>query len=1352
MEEDGVVTPNDRDSTVEFMAYRTLNNDKMDKLTDDIESATMIDINMIENPFVCPIDCEKIMNWKNFTRIYSILNAYGGPTCFLPTNTYLVIGTTKGVILIFDYREFLQSILVPQLINDVKETHDLNNLSNLRSNVTNVVISLDGTHLAASYETGDVFVWDLNLSNNNSDTDSSVINPLYAILNIDDHVGSTINGIAFKDKRHTGLIVSDFSGNISFHNGHRSKLWSLTYNTKKLLTVPSNEILFRMSLEPHDAKYYKNNKNEDILAILTNKVFCILSTGNHNNNNNNKNNNFDEPISNSSILYNDQTVTLCSNDTTTSNSIVPNNDIAFFKEPTSVSNITYIAYSIKNTVIVFVFRIISGKFQLIQRKIQWNCAEPILSLNWISKTLLLILTISHQMIVVDPYDEFNIVMKLDLLIHNLLIPPNNYFKFYHKRLLLLTHYSFKIGKFNYWSTLTLQKVQKGDYIGALIQLDEFSKPEFSIPALLNLEIDIQARKEQLNDPFINLTFAALKYILKKNSSDIHDSLTQLLRFAIKIQAQWFPGVERNIIKFLDLAWESIIAFDDEIKDTFISTIRELIRANVLNIVPPSIFQEIIKQLTRKKSKESKEANSILLEMQKLLFSINPSCWDVDLLVRTLQKPLDQVDYSNGGSSQILLPYIWNIKFKDFLTPFVDLIYWIRDGNTTNCEIFSIHDNTNKEVTPRFIYDYLTHIFLGRYYPSGELIEFDQINSIKERISFVLFNGVIINWPLNSTDKLHLVKNIENESSFPYFNLLLKYDTSRFLSMLNEIIEDPFLNENEDEELEEQQHTLRINRQYIVDILIDIIKEDMGEKSDRKLLIAIFLSLNIPKYPQFIHISNKCTDIIVQNILNYRHSRKDNRAELALESLLPYYEPPDPESFILKLKENSYLNVLMKYYKMSKRFYDMFKICLSDIDIAEDWATDLLNSTIKNILQYDLKHQNPPEYFRFLDLFKKSFCKILDILGSKKTANFINELDPSLHSSILEIGSDPELEQTQQQYLNILYDGKVLTNMEDTALTKKYIELSCKYKGLNELHLWLRKLNFKTLEVSIINDFKEKLSNKKDYEGLSIVYFNQHNYEQTVRNLVTCIEIWFTDNNKDKKQDKLMELVDATVSASNLSSNFETRQKCWVDLLSCLVKQYSMVPEDNEDMNDDKTRINEVIQHVFVKLAFSENEKLDDSTNAIVNRNETKFWKILAGVLEKQDIILMKMSDISDLLHQIFTTYHLEEQISELILKILEHSSSEIVDRYQKSLDQGWSILNNECEICGKRLWGIGLEQKIIRIWEARKKEQKIPRTEVINGKIVLFKCEHGFHTKCLENLGQVTKMYTCLTCHNDSKN
>lgn len=86
----------------------------------------------------------------------------------------------------------------------------------------------------------------------------------------------------------------------------------------------------------------------------------------------------------------------------------------------------------------------------------------------------------------------------------------------------------------------------------------------------------------------------------------------------------------------------------------------------------------------------------------------------------------------------------------------------------------------------------------------------------------------------------------------------------------------------------------------------------------------------------------------------------------------------------------------------------------------------------------------------------------------------------------------------------------------------------------------------------------------------------------------------------------------------------------------------------------------------------------------------------------------------------------------------------MVSNYRKGLKEGWTIHNSECEICGKKLWGVGLSPDIFHRWENKQRGLESTSEELSDERIIVFKCCHGFHKRCLKNLGQTDSQYECL--------
>lgn len=314
--------------------------------------------------------------------------------------------------------------------------------------------------------------------------------------------------------------------------------------------------------------------------------------------------------------------------------------------------------------------------------------------------------------------------------------------------------------------------------------------------------------------------------------------------------------------------------------------------------------------------------------------------------------------------------------------------------------------------------------------------------VQRDLSTFIFSGYSIEWPLNSGQKLYICKNPEEEPAFPYFNLLLSFNPNRFLSMLNEVFEASLFNDDNDM-MKPTEETESVSRQYIIDLLMDVIRTS-EHSDDVRVLVAIFIATSISKYPQFIKLSNQALDCVVNTICSSKSEGTFEISQLALESLLPYYHSKTTENFILELKERKFNKVLFHLYKSENKYSNALSLLLETDDVEKEYNTDILSIT-----EYILKKCPPAssEYSKVVGVIENNFELLLSRVGIEKCVMMFSDFDFSLHQEILKV----ETEETQQRYLDQLFSTSSISNKIDKRLRSLYIELNCKYKGKRKLY-------------------------------------------------------------------------------------------------------------------------------------------------------------------------------------------------------------------------------------------------------------------------------------------------------------
>lgn len=1211
-----------------------------------------------EDFFQDPRNCASLIKWSSLNNIYPILGAYGGPTFIYPTKYCSVIGTSKGVIVIFSAKQLLLNTLIPQNKADATDNNYL------RSPVSHIVASADGTHLAASYQSGDVFIWNLNAVEGEARITGArtITNPLKAILHVTRHRGSVINGLGFVASRHTALIISDNAGHIMYHNGFRSRLWSLTYSSERIIEIGPGVKLLNSEVAP----FQKNSTLTHLVAILTSSDVAVISTNPH------LNTLFIEKLPSRS----------------TSNSLT-NSCLSWYRDASRV------AYSLNNKTGVFVFG--DSLSFTSPEKMHWEANEPILSLQWVNDRLLGVLTTSHQFLVVDILCNFKSVMELDLLPHDLLIPPDKHFAIRDNHLYLLSHYNFKVGKFITWLDIMLNRVQKGDYIGALTFFRSLLRPDLPIASLIKLEREQRKKEEQLRRPFYNLSLAALRFVLGQSAVEYNEVYT-LFSMVLQIIGMFQDADMRRSYtnSFLE---QSLDFFGDSNKDILFEVLINHVLEGLLVTLPPLIFKTMLKHYA------DIRRTSIV---EELIMTLDPRMLDIDLAVRLCK------EYSLFDA----LIYIWNDILGDYLTPFVDAIRKISQVSE-NCTLFT---NFRREDMVK-IYDYLTFILTGRRYSKADSITPNDLQAqVKNTLYNIIFSGACIKWPMSGSQKLYTKAEPMDEPAYPYFKLLLEYNPSRFLSSLNEAFEDSFLNEGRLVSGSDLQGML-VSRQNIIHIMLDTLRSGLAVGSTQKALLAIFVAGNAAKYPQFVRLSNHDLSDVVDALCQSPQPELRCDLQRALESLLTAYTPSDIDKLVLQLKEKGFKRVLFTIYLKIRRYVDLLSLAVESNDTKSDFGEDL-SSIVKLVLTKT--KADPVSHASIIDIIKRNFSSLVEKLEPRVAALKFEDYDSEIHDFVTTLH-----DQTfQQKYLEKLSALPSAQNLS-IELKRLYVELTIRNSSREDLSSWLHRIDFKYLDADIVLSL---LLAKEHFEGASIIHMRLQKYTAAVQDLLHCLREWFRQD--CQPYEVLDGYLASAIDASNAS--LDDKQSNWTKLLACMIEQYG----DQKTGSKLRESCKKALEKLFVKLAISDSSTRSEKFGG--------FWSILTGVLEHQDVILRRAQDLKQLLVDIFKAYDIEEHISRIVLKIMEDSSSGITWHYNNCLQGGHSICNEECDVCGRKVWGKGLDQEIFQVWELRIRDP-LNDKGTKGSSIVLFFCHHGFHRRCLENLGQRQGSYFCLVCDRNKK-
>lgn len=247
---------------------------------------------------------------------------------------------------------------------------------------------------------------------------------------------------------------------------------------------------------------------------------------------------------------------------------------------------------------------------------------------------------------------------------------------------------------------------------------------------------------------------------------------------------------------------------------------------------------------------------------------------------------------------------------------------------------------------------------------------------------------------------------------------------------------------------------------------------------------------------------------------------------------------------------------------------------------------------------------------------------------------------------------------------------------------------------------------------------------------------------------------------------------------------------WLDLVDAVVRiaknciSLTHQPRPASASTESEKRLDspKLLAHLrkFVQNTFS---SLLTATSS--SPHQISFLHILREFLSRASMASPSLADLRNVLTDIFETYLYEAQLLSLANKLLDKDLFVHVDSASRLRQRGWKPVGQSCEACGQRVWGPGAAGGIYSAWEKtrlesqrrleklredRRMEADASVSAVARGKsrvsievakepaegeegeqstaLVLLRCRHVFHRKCLEGLQQQPQQeeLVCVTC------
>lgn len=1287
---------------------------------------------------------------------------FGSPTC-LAVTSIIAIGTTKGLILIFDYHQVLKSI-IGQGTKAVES-----------GAITSLAIAADHTTIAGGHATGNIFTWEVS----RPARPFLHIPPVHRVDNhtTDGHVpGRSVLHIGFLGTRHTALVSADDRGMGFSHLATRG-LGAVTraVKTTRLLgrypTPPSPEKSVQkpssvLAFAPLPLGNIEQPTDDmGLTALLTPYLLVIVST---------------TPIA--------QTQHKASRPKDVHSHGAMSGCLAWFpsvrlktaKDGKENSD-TKLVYCWSNVLTVLDVEVrqpesISGKDKppelFFHPRSRWRCEEAIVAVQWLSRSVIGLLTISQQMIILeDP--SLHVMESVDLLqkqiyhldlfsaqLHQVVEQTDNEhsdlhgviadgfyqsFRVYKGRIFLLGVNDVSIGVVSNWADRLTALLEHGDNVAAM-QLAKHYWTGESGGVTVGLPEDPVARHALVGERLLDLITASVRYTLfeAQEQLSLHALVAECFDACVTMDEQDF---------LFDQVYEP---FKDAAKeDEFLEILETYIMDDEIHFVPPPVVKDLVDLFV---------ARDQITHLEEVLCRLDPRTLDIDQVTA-----LCKTHYLYDA-----LIFVWNEALQDYVTPFMDLLALVRDTKDVD-----IDDEDIAAESARKVFTYLAYALTGRKYPQGTFMDEEEAERHKAGLYKYLFADAYVPWPTPSSPKFITRLEGADEPSFPYLRLLLEYDAASFMSMMSEAFEDPFLNSSSDEangSLIMNGSTVKITRQYIVSILLDIMS-DPSFSREHTIYLDMFIARNLPKYPQFMILSGSQLQQVLSRLCNFRSDDLTTDCQLSVEYLLSVYHPSITQPLIDQLRDARFYRVLKSLYRAEQRFVDLIRVYLEDPydkqdifqDLAHALTSDASSKQVAEVKGIVYKHAD-----QIAAINAPQTARLLARNAPDSLEQFLEALKDSYHRFIFL----RTLLEPSRLHGNA---GKAVVDSVSEDLTSKfceaYVELMCKHEP-NHVADYIGILNsgdlnldqvLPAMEQNGVIDAAVLLLAQDGLAGDAIDRLCKHmmtlqnalcgliqaassapdpeSTEETANDLTAAVDkyarlgMWLCQGQTAAALATRRPRQRTNATWEVKESDLDLDEHLWLNLIDAVVSLSKSVASETLDIpiSDyldssayDFEKINNAlrntVQGTFTALLASTsstpgNKQLAPHTPQ--QRYNQSFLQIFRAFLSRaSNSYAPTLSDLRKVLLDIFTAYAHESSVLGLASQLLDSDVFTDVADIHTLRQRGWRPKTQVCEICKRRAWGTGTmaeassstsdglpTEGVWREWERSEEEKRSQKAE-----------------------------------------
>ncbi|KAL4995764.1 Golgi CORVET complex core vacuolar protein 8-domain-containing protein [Aspergillus recurvatus] len=1251
---------------------------------------------------------------------------FGSPTCMV-VSTSIVIGTSRGIVLVFDYQQSLRAVI----------GHGTKAIE--CGAVQSLALSADHSTVAAGHVSGDIFTWEI----------SRPARPFLSIQPIpanqvetrtsDGHVsGSPVIHLGFLGTRRTALVSADKRGMAFSHLATRGMgAMGRTVKTTRVLgryPQPTSEnakprkpssVLAFSPLPLGNVE--QSTDSLGLVAMLTPYLLVIVST---------------TPVAQTQHKSPRPKEVVAHGAMTGALAWFP--AIRLKGKDSQISK-TKLVYCWSNVLTVLdVLEVETDDSSSrdhppsleFRPRCRWRADEAIVAVQWLSRSVLAVLTITQQMLILEDH-TMRVTNAVDLLnrhiyhvdlfsaqLHSLIEHYNEEdtsmhgvvadafymsFRSYKGRLFMLGYNELLIGNLSNWADRLLAIMEAGDFIGAIRQATAYYSGN-SEKLTVGLPDEDSLRRPIVRERLLEMITASLKYAFGRNAEAPNDRLErqQLEELAeVSISA---------CVRMADdgFLWDEVFNWYEEhgSEGAFLDALESFIVEGTVLSLPPIAVKALINHfvLTHTAS-----------QLEEIICLLDTSTMDIDQ-VTTLCKQHNLYD---------AFIYVWNRCLGDYVGPLEELIGMIPSQQPVangNC-VHELKEHTNAMK----IFPYLSFILTSRSYPTGSDMDDAEASQAKAALYNYLFSGT--------------------RGSFSPLEVLLKFDTSSFMSMLNEAFEDSFLNEQDPDEIPHQ--GVSVNRQYLISILLQTMTSGSFDTSD-SIYLDMFIARNLPKYPQYILLSGSTLHQVLERLCSYPSKEMAEDCELSAEYLLSIYHPPDIQQMIPLFREAHFYRILKSTYRSEKQFPELILMYLEDPSERE---------RIFTCLQDCLRPGS--------NLVKKQRQAVVGVIEARArdiaaidiriAAQTMRDFAPEIHGTFIKALQDNDYE--QYQYLSVIVERlgqPALDNRQSQSIEnwmiERYVQLLCRHDPtkvanfvdtLREGDIRLKELlpsmeesgvvdaavvllarqgqvraamdrliaHLKTLEtglVGILQSIQETPNSVTTAEAIEDLLESLNKYGK--------VGTWLCQGQSNAAKNSRIERNSGGKSALQQPLSFD--EELWLDLLEGIVRiassvfgqiqgglanQVETAEESTSSFGANASQLvssfRTQVQQVFTIL-LSSTVRTSGQGPATGERNDVAFLRILRAFLTRAARWSPSLLELRAVLASVFSAYTYEKSLLSLANGMLDRDLFVHVDEVTRLRQRGWRPRGQVCEICRQRIWGPGVGPQHWHAWQKRQNELK----------------------------------------------